>query len=84
MAQRAKISSSRLQVSPKVVGNGKRSKIEALLVDLTQKIWQMRDRPQWVSIRQQETSAKEIVTFYSKLFIACCTKKTALYDTMEK
>ena len=32
MAQRAKISSSRPQVSPKVVGNGERSRIEALLV----------------------------------------------------
>ena len=31
MAQRAKISLSRPQVSPKVVGNGKRSRIEALL-----------------------------------------------------
>ena len=88
MAQRAKISSSRSQVSPKVVGNGNRSRIEALLVarfdaeDLA-----MRDRPQWLSIRQQDTSAEEIVTFYSKLFIVCCTvllKKTAVYDTMEK
>ena len=32
MAQRAKISSNRPQVSPKVVGNGKRSRKEALLV----------------------------------------------------
>ena len=32
MAQRAKSSSSRPQVSPKVVGNGERSRIEALLV----------------------------------------------------
>ena len=32
MAQRATISSSRSQVSPEVVGNGKRSRIEALLV----------------------------------------------------
>ena len=32
MAQRPKISSSRPQVSPKVVGNGKRTRIEALLV----------------------------------------------------
>ena len=32
MAQRAKISSSCPQVSPKVVGNGKRSRIEAMLV----------------------------------------------------
>ena len=32
MAQRAKITSSRPQVSPKVVGNGERSRIEALLV----------------------------------------------------
>ena len=31
-AQRAKISSSHPQVSPKVVGNGERSRIEALLV----------------------------------------------------
>ena len=26
---------------------------------------------QWLSIRQQGTSAKEIVTFYSKCFIVC-------------
>ena len=32
MAQRAKISLSRPQVSPKVAGNGERSRIEALLV----------------------------------------------------
>ena len=32
MAQRPKISSSHPQVSPKVVGNGKRTRIEALLV----------------------------------------------------
>ena len=32
MAQRPKTSSSRPQVSPKVVGNGKRTRIEALLV----------------------------------------------------
>ena len=32
MAQRTKISSSRPQVSPKVVRNGERSRVEALLV----------------------------------------------------
>ena len=32
MAQRPKISLSRPQVRPKVVGNGKRTRIEALLV----------------------------------------------------
>ena len=88
MAQRAKISTRRPQVSPKVVGNGKKSRIEALLVARFDAEDQMRDGPQWLSIRQQETSAEEIVTFHSKLFIVCCTvyikKKTAVYDTMEK
>ena len=72
MAQRAKISSSRPQVSSKVVGNGERSRIEALLVARFD-AEDLADRHQWLSIRQQETSAKDIVTSYSKCFIVCCT-----------
>ena len=70
MAQRAKISLSRPQVSPKVLGNGERSRIEALLVARfdTQK--------RSTSVAQYKTArniVEEIVTFYSKLFIVCCT-----------
>ena len=72
MAQKAKISSSHPQVSPKVVRNGERSRIESLLVARFD-AKDVADRPQWLSIRQQETSAEEIVTFYSELFIVCCT-----------
>ena len=81
------ISSIPPQVSSKVVGNGERSRIEALLVVTFDAEDLAEERlTSVVSIRQQETSAEEIVTFYSKL--VCCTvsvfKKTAVYDTMEK
>ena len=54
-------------------------------LDLTQ-ICQMRDGPQWLSIRQQETSAEEIMTFYSNFLCLLYSfiKKTTAYDTMEK
>ena len=76
MAQRAKISLSRPQVSPKVVENGDRSRIEALLVARFDAEDLADERSTSVAqqhARQQEISAEEIVTFYSKPFIVCCT-----------
>ena len=76
MAQRAKISSSRPQVSPKIVRNGDRSRIEALLVARFNAEDLADERSTSVAqqhARQQEISAEEIVTFYSKPFIVCCT-----------
>ena len=74
MTQRAKISSSRPQVSPKVVGNGERSRIEALLVARFDAEDLADERS--TSVAQYKTArnkCQEIVTFYSKLFIVCCT-----------
>ena len=77
--QRAKISSSRPQVSLKVVKNGGRSRIEALF--MTRFDTEALADESNLSIVLQETSAKEIVTFQ---VIDCCKKKTAVYDTRGK
>ena len=78
MAQRANITLSHCQVSPKVVRNGERSRIliEELLVARFDAEDLADERSTSVAqqhARQQEISAEEIVTFYSKPFIVCCT-----------
>ena len=62
-AQRA---SSCPQVSPNIVGNGEKSRVEALLVARFDAEDLADERSTSVAqLRQQETSAKEIVSFYS-------------------
>ena len=72
MTQRAKITSIHPQISPKVVGIGRiHEEKHCWWLDL--KIC----RPQWLSRRQKEKSAEEIVTFTVNfsLFVVTFYKK---------
>ena len=73
MAQRPKISSTCPQVSPKVVGNGERTRIEALLVGRFDAEYLADERSTLVAqYKTARNKCQRNRDFLRKLFTVCC------------